>query len=180
MEAFAKGKFTEALAVFAKAAKDVPGAGAFSNLATVNLKLECFRAAIKHCDQAIALDPHALRAHVIKGKAYAAMGKAKKAVAAWKDGVLQSGGRGDVRLLCELHALLAGGGKPPKDDTPASGASSAGDDARSSVCPAAVAVSAKAAAATAAAGGPASSSTEAVRRLCKVCIHIRRTPIAYA
>ena len=80
MEPFARGRYGEALSQFERALAAAPSDATLRcNVAAARFHLELYRACIKDCDAAIAEAPAHARAYLLKGQAWAALGKKGKA-----------------------------------------------------------------------------------------------------
>ena len=109
MDLCAQGDYSRALAAFTST-EEKPSARCLCNIATCHFKLECFRKCITAADAALSLDSALLEAYLLKGRAYAAMGKAKKAQKAFKSALGAASCRSDCIVFAQIHEALAQGG----------------------------------------------------------------------
>ncbi|CAN0064871.1 unnamed protein product [Discosporangium mesarthrocarpum] len=123
---FCQGRFAEALALYDGVVESVSDGHIASeggeqprdpssirelsdtvcNRAAAKLHLEMFRGCLRDCDWAIKMDPHSLRAHILKGEAHRRLGNKEKAQRAFEAGVAIGTGAGDVILFAELQTRL--------------------------------------------------------------------------
>ena len=112
MQAFAAGRFSEALEEFSRAAEQYPGVAACRcNVAAARAALELHRACVKDCDAAIAADAGYLPAYLLKGRAWLALGKPGKAKTAWNAGIAAAAASPaspppDAALVLELRRAV--------------------------------------------------------------------------
>jgi hypothetical protein len=106
---FVEAQWSTALEQFTNRLEESPqDAVCLVNRAAVYLALELNRKCIKDCDAAIGIDKCNLRAYLLKGKAYQALKKGKKATHTFNEGVVAGANGGDVFLFIELRDLVAG------------------------------------------------------------------------
>ncbi|CAM9167687.1 unnamed protein product, partial [Choristocarpus tenellus] len=90
-------------------ASDSATALIFVNRAAAKVQLEMYRSCTRDCDMAISLEPHCLRAYILKGQAFRRLGNATKAQEAFEAGAAVGRGVGDVVLFAELATLALAG-----------------------------------------------------------------------
>ncbi|KAG6729060.1 hypothetical protein I3842_01G007800 [Carya illinoinensis] len=70
-------------------------------------QLELHKHVIKDCDKALQLDPTLLQAHILKGRAFSALGRREDALLVWEKGYEQAMRQSaDLKQLLELEELL--------------------------------------------------------------------------
>ncbi|CAB1105083.1 unnamed protein product [Ectocarpus sp. CCAP 1310/34] len=125
-ELFEKGRLSETLAAYSQEDGDQhsPQKAVYTacNRATAKLGLEMFRACIRDLDDAIKIDPYALRAYLLKDQAFRGLGKPDQAREALEAGIEAGKEGGDVVLyvqlvesLRQLNASLTPGGPTAQD-----------------------------------------------------------------
>ena len=75
VQLYRAGKYAEAVGAYETlaATDDAAAAGHLTNAATCKMELGLYRGALKQADAAIALQPHHLRSHLVKGLALRAL-----------------------------------------------------------------------------------------------------------
>jgi tetratricopeptide (TPR) repeat protein len=122
VQLYRAGKYAEAAAAFETlAADDAAAASHLTNAATCKMELGLYRGALKQADAAIALQPHHLRAHLVRGLALRALKKPAKAAKAFQAGVDAATAGSDVVVLRELEQLLTDDAPPPPKPSVARG-----------------------------------------------------------
>ena len=123
VQLYRAGKYAEAAAAWERldTADDAAAASHLTNAATCKMELGLYRGALKQADAAIALQPHHLRAHVVRGLAFQKLKRPAKAAKAFQAGVDAATAGSDVVVLRELEKLLKDDAPPPPKPSVARG-----------------------------------------------------------